>query len=279
MCLGAMGALQAQEPLSQDEALKQIYSQYDAAKHTAHWVCTKEQEKDGMHTGWPCDKDNETVYVSVELTAEVQEGSAKKTYFAISAKPINPETGDYSGAGYNCHGCSVAVGAGVFTWKGQQWVLESASAAVGFYGEWGHPPGIELVQVGPEKHGLLLSVNDEAQGFAGSNKILLLPINRTVAEVWFIEDENDNLGRIDPNDKSNHEVPYKSSATFKFFAANDGVSREYYDIEVISRGKDREDFGHPIKPENWTEIYRFKDGKYKLLSHKDFIEVKKPAKK
>jgi len=44
---------------------------------------------------------------------------------------------------------------------------------------------------------------------------------------------------------------------------------------VISTGKDREDFNNPIKPENWTEIYRFKDGEYKLLSHKDLIEKPK----
>ena len=210
---------------------------------------------------------------------EVQEGSTKKVYLVTSAKPIDPETGDYSGTEFNCHACRVAIGGAVFTWKAQHWVLESANAAIGFYGGWGDPPGIELMQVGPEKHGLLLSVDDLAQGYAWSTKVLLMPLDKTIYEVWSIQDAQDNLGAIDPDDKVNKQVPYKSSATFRFYAANDGLSRDFYDIVVISRGKDRQDYAHPVKPENWTEIYRFSDGKYKLLSHKDFVRIREPQKK
>jgi len=164
---------------------------------------------------------------------------------------------------------------------GQHWVLESANAAVGFYGGWGSPPRIELVQIGPEKHGVLLSVDDMGQGYASSFKRLLTPLGKTVSEVWHIEDEQDNFGAIDPNDKLNRQVPYRSVSAFKFNAglSYDGGSPDYYDIEVISRGEDRVDFDHPLKHENWTEIYRFKDGKYRLLSHKDFVEIKRAKKK
>ncbi|MGB9408690.1 MAG: hypothetical protein WCA89_14220 [Terracidiphilus sp.] len=274
MCLGAMGAIQAQEPLSLDEALKQLYSQYDAGKKTAQWLCTKGQERDTPHEGWPCVKGDARVSVSVLLMAEVQEGSAEKIYLVTSAKPFsNPDD-------YNCHACAPAIGVGVFAWQAEHWVLQSANAALGFYGGWGSPPWIELVQIGPERHGILLSVDDMGQGYASSFKRLLTPLGKTVSDVWSIEDEQDNLGAIDPDDKLNKQVPYRSSAAFKFNASDpEGGGTDltdYFDIEVISRGNDREDFNHPVKSENWTEIYRFKDGKYRLLRHRDFIEVRKP---
>jgi len=271
MCLGAISALQAQEAFSRDEALKQIYSQYDAENKTAQWVCTKGQEQDKPHEGWLCWKEYATVSVSVELIAEVQEGT---TYLVTSAKPANfPDN-------YECHACAPAIGVGVFAWKGQHWVLKSANPAVGFYGGWGSPPRIELVQVGPEKHGVLLSDSDIGGGFATSGKVLLMPLDRTVAEVWRIEDEQDDFGAYDPTDKFAPQASYRSSAAFIFYAINmdDGGIADYYDIEVISRGNSSKDLIH-LKPENWTEIYRFKDGKYRLLRHRDFIEVRKPTHK
>lgn len=275
ICLGATRIVQAQDPLSRDEALKQIYSQYDAVKKTAHWLCTKDQERDTLHEGWPCVKEDATVSVSVLLIAEVQEGSAEKAYLVTSAKPVS-NSDDYS-----CHACAPAIGVGVFAWQAQRWVLQSANAAAGFYGGWGSPPWVDLLVIGPEKHGLLISVDDEGQGYSSSFKRLLMPRGKTVDEVWSIEDEQDNLGAVDPTDRFAPHVPYRSSAAFKFSAADTSEGRlaDYFDIEVISRGNDRENFNHPAKPESWTEIYRFKDGRFKLLRHTDFIEkpLQKPA--
>lgn len=271
--LCAIGELQAQSTFSLSEALKQLYRGYDPDKQTAQWVCTKEQERKGAHAGWPCSKEYPTASVSVLLEAEVQEGDAKRLYLVTSAKPLKDAFGEYE-----CHGCLPAVGMAMFSNQGQAWILESANAVVGFYGCWGHPPGVDLVEVGPQKHGIILSTADVAQGFAWSSKSLLAPFGRTIVEAWRIQDENDNIGSIDPDDKQNKGVPYRASATFKFLAG-DGVidgTGEYYDLEVTSHGKDREDYVHPIKAANWTEIYRFRDGKYRLIHHEDFIMVKKP---
>jgi len=267
--------LPSQAPLSYDEALKQLYRGYDPVKKTAQWVCTKGQERKGMHAGWLCPKQHAVVSVSVLLEAEVREGSAVRAYVTASARPLKDALGNYE-----CHACLPSIGVAVFEKRAQQWVLESSNAAVGFYGGWGNPPGVDLVEVGPEKHGIVLSTDDIAQGFAWSTKSLLLPIGETVVEAWEIQDENDNLGSIDPDDKENHEVPYRASATFKFLPGDEIAegTRKYYELEVISRGEDREDYNHPIKPENWTEIYRFRDGKYRLVSHTDIIEPEKRIK-
>jgi hypothetical protein len=269
--LSAVSIMQAQEPLSQTEALKQIYSQYDAEKGTAQWVCTKGQQRDSPHEGWLCWKEYATVSVDIDLMAEVSEGSTKKVYIVTSAKPTNyPDN-------YECHACAPAIGVAVFAWQADHWALESANAAVGFYGGWGGGPlEIELVQIGLEKHGLLLSDGDEGQGFSSSFKNLLAPLGNTINQIWSIEDEQDDEGAYDPTDKFAPHVLYRSSAAIRFYAVelSGDTSTFYYDIEVISRGNSSKDNIH-LKPENWTEIYRFKDGKYRLIQHNDFTEIQR----
>ena len=272
--LCALDPLPAQQPLSPDDALGQLYLKYDAQQKTAQWACTRVQDKSARAVQWPCSEEYSTVSVSVLLIAEVQEGDAAKVYVAASATPANTP------AGFECHSCAPAIGAAVFAWQAQHWVVQSANAAIGLYGDWGRPPRLDLVQVGPEKHGLLLSIDDVGQGFAFSSKVLLVPLEKTISQAWSIEDELDDLGAIDPDDKLNKPAPYRASAAFRFYAVNsdDDGSADYYDIEVISRGESSKDTTH-LTPENWTEIYVFKDGKYRLLSHRDFTEVRKSARK
>ncbi len=256
LCLCATYGLRAQEPLSQDEALKQIYSQYDAQKKTAQWACMKDQ----WRFLWQCSKENSIVSVSVLLMSQVVENGVQKIYLVASAAPNDDSLG-----GFQCHVCQPAIGVGVFAWQSKHWALQSVNAVVGAFGGYGYPPGVELVQIGPEKHGILLSANDLTHGHYADFKRLLIPLGKTVTEVWSVTVEQNN--GVDTED-------YESKATFKFFTAGDGSSKDYYDIEVISKGNSSQD-GEHLKPENWTEIYRFEGGKYKLLSHKDFIEKPK----
>jgi hypothetical protein len=254
LCLTATSVLPAQVPLSQDEALKQIYIQYDAEKKIAQWDCAKDE----WRYEWPCTEKDKTVSVSVLLMSQVVEDGTKIIYLATSVKP-----NDDSWHGFVCHLCRPKIGVGVFAWQAQHWVLQSANAAVGEFSGSGYSPGGKLVQIGPEKHGLLLSAQDLTHGHFVSYNVLLLPLDRNVAKVWSVSVEQN-----DGEDTQN----YESKATFKFFTARDASSRDYYDIEVISTGNYRDKYDQPLKPENWTETYRFKDGEYKLLSHKDLSQ-------
>lgn len=268
----SLTTMPAQEPLSQDEALKQLYHDYDPAKETAQWVCTKGQLQTPKREGWPCRKEDTTVSISVLLMADVQDGN--KFFLVASAKPASDPSG------YDCHACAPAIGVAVFTWQAEHWVLQSANAATGFYGGWGDPPNVDLVTVGPGKYGLMLSLDNEGQGYASSYKVLLVPVDKTVSDVWSIEDEQDDYGAYDPTDKFAIHVKYRSSAAIKFIGSDENSNgrNDYYDIEVISSGKDMPDTSRRLKDENWTEIYRFSNGKYRLLQHKDFLDLKKPSK-
>ncbi|MFZ1084654.1 MAG: hypothetical protein WAN35_06800 [Terracidiphilus sp.] len=242
----------APQPFAQDEALKQIYSQYNAQKKTARWGCAKDQEY-----VFPCTKEYSTVSISVLLKSEVIENGVKKIYIAASATP-----NDIALQPFQCHLCRPAIGVGVFAWQSQHWVLQSANAAVGAFSGYGDPGAVELAQIGPEKHGLLLSANDLTHGHYASFKVLLIPLGQTVSDVWHIV--------VDQNDGVDTDLD-ETKATFKFFNATDSISSKYYDIEVISKGNSSQD-GEHLKPENWTEIYHFADGKYKLLRHANSIK-------
>jgi hypothetical protein len=265
----------AQEPLLRDAALKQLYNLYDAKKGTAQWICPDAQKAEGPHAGWQCLKEYSTVSVDVLLIALVQEGATPKTYLITSAEPA-PDPPEH----YDCHACAPAIGLGVFAWRDGQWVLESANAAAEFYGGWGRPPGISLVNVGPARHGVVLSSDDMGQGYAWSAAVLLVPLGKTASAVWSIDDERDDAGAFDPTDKWGPRVLYRSSAAFKFCAC-DGNDKndEFYGIEVISRGSDQKSKSDRGKPENWTEIYTFKEGKYRLARRTNFVEVSNQDKK
>lgn len=267
-------ASHGQGPFPTDEALKQLYHDYDPATKTAQWVCTKEQLSNGMHAGWPCPKEDATVSVSVVLTAQSPEGGITRVYFVTSAKPSQGPEG-----GYSCHACAPAIGAAIFVWKEQSWEMESANAAIGFWAGWGEPPSVELVAVGPEKHGLLLSSNDESQGFSSSFKQLVIPVGKSVEVVWGIEDESDDADAVDPTDKASSPPPYRSSATTRFLPGRGvaGGTTDYYNIEVVSRGTSWR-YGRPVKPENWTEIYVFKNGRYRLLRRTVLAETRSSGK-
>lgn len=254
-----------QTSLSTDEALKQLYHDYDPATKTAYWVCTKEQLSKGMHPGWPCTKELATVSVSVVLSQQVTEGNAHLIYIAASAKPNDPD-GDY-----NCHGCDPAVGAAIFFWKEQRWELEYANSAIAFWGGWGDPPSIDLVAIGPRKHGLIMSAGDLGQGYQSGFKQLAIPIGKSIEVVWGIEDESDDDGAGDPDDRENSPPLYHSSAAVRFIPGQ-GAS-DYYNIEVVSHGTSLRDDGRHLKSENWTEIYTFKSGKYRLLHRTTLTEA------
>lgn len=274
LCLGLAGASWAQEPLSSNAALKQLYRDYDPATKTATWVCTKAQQQP-LHEGWSCSEGLTKVSVSVELISQLNEGDTDKTYVIASATPANEPNG------YDCHACAPAIGVAVFAWRQSQWQLESANAALGFYGGFGEAPTVDLVTIGMQKHGAMLWHQDIAQGYAWSNRWLLAPLNKDVQQVWSIQDENDNLGNVDPTDKLADHIAYRAVATIRFLVNEEatGEPGPYFDIEVISRGKDREDSDHPMKNENWTEVYRFHAGKYGLLRHSTHLETQHTSRK
>ena len=273
------GILRAQTPLSQDEALKQMYRNYDASTKKATLPCTDAQRVDNSKTHgswWPCYEDYSLVSVEIILMATVPTWTDPKhkieeTYLVASAVPA------HASLGFDCHSCEPAIGVAQFVWQDQKWKLERANATVGFYGSWGRPPFVNLMAIGPSQFGILLSVDYGGQGYVFGSKWLLAPVGETVAEVWNIQDEQDDFGAYDPKGVDGPSTRYRSAAAIRFSCIFDDSCANgngYFDIEVISRGLDETGPKRSLKSQNWTDAYQFKDGKYKLVRHQKFIETK-----
>ena len=248
--------LLGQGPFSIDDGLRQLYHDYDPTKKTAHWMCTEEQH--GEASDRICQylmtgnlKDDATVSVSVLLTAQVPEGDVTRIYLATSAKPAR-----FPGE-FDCHACIPAIGAAVYAWQGERWALEGANVAADYAGGWGESARVDLVTIGPKKHGLLLSSTDMGQGYVAAFKQLLAPLGKSFEEIWSLEDDDDDSGTIDPDDKTTSKPVCRASAALRFLADDETVNgadangkSNYYDIEVISRGSSWQDYNHPPKREN-----------------------------
>jgi hypothetical protein len=266
------GILRAQTPLSQDEALKQMYGNYDASTKTATLSCTHAQKVDNSKkhgSWWPCYEDDSVVSVEIILMATVPK--IEETYLVTRAVPAHDPLG------FDCHSCEPAIGVAQFVWQDQKWKLERANATVGFYGSWGNPPFVNLMAIGPSQYGVLLSIDDGGQGYMFGSKWLLAPIGKTVSEVWNIQDELDNFGAYDPKGVDGPLIRYRSAAAIRFSCIFDDSCANgngYFDIEVISRGLDETGPKTSLKAQNWTDVYQFKDGKYKLVRHQRFLETK-----
>lgn len=277
ICVG--GLLAAQAPPSQDAALKQMYGNYDSATKTATLSCTDAQRIDNEKTHgswWPCYADSSIVSVDILLTATVSiwtdpKHQTEETYFVTRAVPA------HAVSGFDCHSCEPAIGVAQFTWEDQKWKLKASNATVGFYGAWGQAPYLELVAIGPSQYGILLSAEFGGQGYTFGSKWLLAPTGTTVSEIWKIQDEQDDFGAYDPKGVDGPSIQYRSSAAIRFgciFDDSCANGNGYFDIEVISRGRDESGPRGSLRAQNWTDVYQFEDGKYKLVRHQRFVENK-----
>jgi hypothetical protein len=277
--LCSCGILRAQASLPQDEALKQMYGNYDASTRTATLSCTDAQRLENSKTHgswWPCYEDDSVVSVEIILIAVVptwtdQKHKIEEAYLVTSAVPAHDPSG------FGCHSCEPAIGVVQFVRRDEKWKLEKANATVGFYGSWGGPPSVDFMAIGPFHYGVMLSKEDGGQGYMSGSKWLLAPIGNTVAEVWNIQDEQDDFGAYDPKGVDGPSIRYRSAAAIRFSCIFDDSCANgngYFDIEVISRGLDEAGPKTSLKAQNWTDVYQFKDGKYKLVRHQSFIETK-----
>jgi hypothetical protein len=271
------GVLRGQTPLPHNEALKQMFGNYDPDTRTATLSCTDARRVENSKTHgswWPCYEDESVASVEIILMATVPvwtdpKHKIEETYLVTSAVPA------HAASGFDCHSCEPVIGVAQFVWQVQKWKLEKANPTVGFYGSWGGPPSVNLVAIGPSRYGVLLSREDGGQGYMFGSKWLLAPVGNAVAEIWKIQDEQDDFGAYDPKGVDGPSIRYRSAAAIRFSCIFDdscGNGNGYFDIEVISRGFDASGVKMPLKAQSWTDVYQFKNGKYELARHQKFIE-------
>jgi hypothetical protein len=124
---------------------------------------------------YPEDKDGE-VFVAFE--AKYEESGIEKYVLVTQTRPANVLS-------YSCHQCAPLIGCFVFRKSNNSWIEENQNRYVGIIGKWGwinkktidrlRKDTVELIKVGPEKHGVLIRGDDVGQGYENYYFYLIVP--------------------------------------------------------------------------------------------------------
>jgi hypothetical protein len=204
----------------------------------------------------------------VLLNEKTIESGLAKYYFVTWATPESWTEG--SG-----RQCKVAIGATVFVWRNQGWNVESSNRFMASAGTYGYPPEpVKFMQIGTNKHGVLMETSDLTQGYEWTSVDMISPVGRDFRIVWSEGVSANNGGACSPDEKERMQYQmekcYESSASYRFVHKNNA---QYFDIRVVSSGTAMSPKGKVV-PENWEKSYRFTNGKYR-----EFRKVSTPPAK
>jgi hypothetical protein len=156
------------------DAMKTLYGNYDPLAHTSTFRLTKTFP----HSFF--DKPGK-VDARAFLTTGAKDTGAMKVFVLTFGVPHgSPE--------FDCHACAPVIGAAVFAKKdGGAWAVESANKEFDMLGNWGGPPGAEIVRVGPDRLAFELKPGNTNQGETVGSVMILLPWKGAVREVFDAE--------------------------------------------------------------------------------------------
>jgi hypothetical protein len=131
--------------------------------------------------------------------------------------------------GESCHFCPGTVGCVIFSNKDNNWEVEFGEK-IASIGSWGVPPLGTLVEIGPDKYGILFQWVRSVQGGGYISNIALMAYKgRTFKKLLFMH-------------TGYYEDMEAKELNIKFIPGNNS---DYYDIEIAS------------------QVYRFLEGEYK----------------
>jgi hypothetical protein len=245
----------AQTGLTNAEALRAIYQDYDPVTETA----------DGKlwHGN---DVEVKRIRVDVVLSVQVNsDAQGPRAYVVTSAVPQRPPKEEYE-----CQACAPDIGVGIFHFSKGSWLAESISPSVDSAGAWGDPPDADLVRIGANLYGIRLTVDDMHQGDATTFSELLAASGKSVSVIWKIMEYENNAGNYDPTGHDGNPDRIDFRSVYRFIPST--PESDHYQIEVVSRG-----WGYGLeesfRSQNWNATYRFKDGKYQLVKRTEFRDV------
>ncbi len=201
---------------------------------------------------YPEDKD---VFVYVAFEAKYEEAGIEKYILVTQTRPSNDPW-------YGCHVCAPLIGCFIFKKSGNLWVLESQNKYLGVIGKWGwinkktidlvHKDTLELIKVGPEKHGLLVRGGDLHQGYDNYYFYLIVPYKDALRVAL-----SDGIEGAGPTACSDQAAKNSQRISVAFNKKN---TSEYYGVIVTkqwNKGPCRK-----VKSVKEIKTYDFADGVY-----------------
>jgi|GEM_PF-5662880 len=157
---------------------------------------------------------------------------------------------------YQCHACAHLVGGAVFVKSKNGWSIESKSKIIGWSSDLFHE-NITLVKIGPDKYGVMLSVDDVYQGYETKYKFMIVSYNnilKKVLDVGFSE-------------KPSHDVCGKGIEEQKVEVEFDKTQdSECFDI-IVHIKRNEGSCRTKISVLSETKRYKYVKGKYKYVTN------------
>lgn len=159
---------------------------------------------------------------------------------------------------YECHVCSPAVAGATFTRTDAGWRLDAFTKFILASGGYGMPPEGELVKLGPDRTGVLMTSAFEGQGITEGGFLLIaehagkLSMALAVPSVF-----GDNSGDCGKGLGTCYE--FKSSTAFVT-----GPTSDWFDFTVTTTGTRKNDNGRIVSARK-KQRFTFRDGTYEAV--------------
>jgi hypothetical protein len=268
---------EAPRPFVLAEAMEHWYGRYDPATQTARANLPDRPSVDLTGT-WFAPRD--PVDITVIFNAEYLQGGHPRHVIVTAAVPHRSDKPGRPGDDqFQCIMCQPVIGMAVFTRRLNTWLLEDANDAVDLAGGNGKAPGVKLVMLGNDLHGIRLESHAQADDFSSTRVSILVPWQEDVVRAFSAETAYTNRDACGP--ESPLRDPCYAWQRTDSFAAVPG--QDYDDLVLAAAGTQPPPEIDKAKaalirhahgklnltttapaaiPYTGVERFRFKDGKY-----------------
>jgi len=163
---------------------------------------------------------------------------------------------------HDCQACSPLVGAVALTEVAGGWRIDAVDPEIGDWGIHGEAPDGEVVQLGPQKHGVKVESAFSQNGVSVTGLSLLAETRSGgFAEILSLaEASSDNGG--DCGEEKGDKPCWEYSSDWRLVKAE---GRDLWDFELTKKGTRQDSTGSGVEEFAETLLYRFDGVKYILL--------------
>lgn len=226
---------------SSTTALELVYGNYDVVTKTSAWTTYETEDFENYSLM--------KMSASVLLFKQFQEDGIQKYLLVTQTEKSNG----------GCHACGAILGIAIFTKKDAFWKIDSTLKNAGEQGRFGNLDQPSLAKIGKDKYALKFSWSDMHQGNVDGGDYYISLENKVFNEIL-------SYSTIETSYNDGVVTEYDVSTNSKVFFIQ-GENPNYLDVKVVTVGKKAVKVSkrYYLKPYTNTDLYKYKDGKYKLV--------------
>jgi hypothetical protein len=233
------------QSLSEEQALKMIYGNYDPINKSSMWINISFPNKKDA-SGYFEERKGLVKAIFFQL---YRENGKHKIFLLTKTIPTNIP--------FDCHACLPLIGAAVFVKKRAHWEIEAQNQFVMYDGEYGEIPVMKLIEIGKDKFGL--SLEFEHAAVRDRELSILYPYKSNIInsfkEIVYYENFND--------------CEYSSKIQCEAYTANlefdKSVNGDFYGLQVKKFGTIYSNKKNKTMPVDQKISYQLINGSYSVV--------------